>query len=159
MTAGTQHPAQGAPIVPEASDRAGSTKAMHTSGSGFADWGAGLGVALNLSCPYDGSAYSGVSFYAKGTGPLTIKVKSAPTAPAAEGGTCAINCYDHFKRDIVLSAVWTRYDIAWTDLAQGGWGTRATFSPSALIGINFEVVTMPGMPITFDFWIDDLTFE
>src|SRR5258706_6711741 len=136
MTAGTQIPAQGGPVVPEAADRAGSTKAIHTTGSGFADWGAGLGVALHLSCPYDGSAYSGISFFAKGADPLTVKVKTAPTTPGAEGGSCAVNCYDPFKKDLVLSPAWTRYSIAWADLAQGGWGTPATFSPSTLIGIN-----------------------
>jgi hypothetical protein len=157
-TAGTQMPAQGGPVTPEASDRANSTKAMHTSGSGFSDWGAGLGVALSLSCPYDGSAYAGIAFYAKGAGPLTIKVKTAATSPVAEGGSCAATCYDHFKKDIVLTSSWSRYEIKWADLAQGGWGTPATFAPAALIGVNFEIVTSPGMPVSFDFWVDDLTF-
>jgi hypothetical protein len=157
-TAGTQIPAQGGVVTPETSDRAGSTKAIHTSGSGFSDWGAGLGVALHASCPYDGSAYAGIAFYAKGPGPLTIKVKTAATTPVGEGGSCTATCYDHFKKDLALTGSWSRYEIAWTDLAQAGWGTPAAFSPAALIGVNFEIVTTPGMPVSFDFWIDDLSF-
>jgi len=59
----------------------------------------------------------------------------------------------------VLGATWSRYSILWADLAQGGWGTPATFSPAALIGVNFEIVTNKGTPASFDFWIDDLTFQ
>jgi hypothetical protein len=157
-TAGTQVPAAGGPVTPDASDRTGSTKAMHTSGSGFSDWGAGLGVALHLSCPYDGSAYAGIAFYARGMGPLTIKVKTAATSPVSEGGSCVATCYDHFKKDIALTSSWSRYEIHWADLAQGGWGTPATFASAALMGINFEVVTTAGTPVSFDFWIDDLSF-
>ena len=95
----------------------------------------------------------------KARAPLTLKVKTAATAPVAEGGSCAANCYDHFKKEIALGATWSRYSILWADLGQGGWGTPATFSPAGLIGVNFEVVTNKGTPASFDFWIDDLTFQ
>jgi hypothetical protein len=80
------------PIQPP---RGSSAYAMHTYGT-FSNF-LGLGCSLNgtlsgtpeIPSAYDVSAYTGISFYAKGT-PLSIQVIVATTddVPAAYGGTC-----------------------------------------------------------------------
>ena len=46
---------------------AGSMKSLHVSGAMHTGWGAAVAAELNNGCPFDASAYGGVTFWAKGT--------------------------------------------------------------------------------------------
>ncbi len=130
--------------------------AVHTSGTGFTTWGAG--VAVNTSAAkkcLDFSKFTGIKFRAKGPANLTIAAQVPGVVPVASGGTCADNCYDSHKTSISVGADFAEYTLYWSQFQQAGWGTPAAFSGSAVTLIDFEVGA-GDMP--FDFWIDDVAF-
>lgn len=174
---GTQAPEQGETVEPEAD---GENTAVHTTGSGFAVWGAGVGVSprggTDMTCPYDASTFSGVSFRIKGTStgttPNTVRFSigtpGTTLAGASNGGTCepetsgtmTVGCDDHYGVEIPISADWMDVEVRWNDpeLQQGGWGVAATFDPSAILQLQWQVSGTETDPAEFDFWVDDVAF-
>jgi hypothetical protein len=138
----------------------GSAKAAHTTGTGFTNWGGGMGVSFNavgsLNCPYNAISFTGIEFWAKGTGLVRVMVGSDATVPVSAGGTCTpeADCHNHHGKDITFTANWTKYTLAWSDLTQDStWGKQVgAIDPSKLIQINFQAKA------PFDFWVDDLAF-
>src|SRR5262249_25593922 len=70
---GVQVPPAGANFIPDlipGGGQNGSTRAAHTTGSGFTTWGAGMGFDLNnngmTKLPYNAGAFTGISFWGKG---------------------------------------------------------------------------------------------
>jgi hypothetical protein len=127
---------------------------------------AGMGVDLNnhfaKSCVYDGKAYKGISFYAKGSA-FKVAVAIPGTVPTtSDSGACAAMCSDHFNMLVAPppDGSWKQFTINWTDLTQAGWGTVAMFDASKLINIQFQVdgLTTATATAPFDFSVDDLAF-
>ncbi len=159
---GTQTPAPGSPLKPEAGGANSTGYAIHTSGSGFSDWGAGLQVDLNNSgsrSPYDASAYGGITFFARGSGNVRIELVTTAISVPADGGNCAEDCYDSHGANITLGDAWQQHTVVFGDVAQEGWGAPAAFDPSQILGINFKM-TKPDedTPVDFDLWLDELKF-
>lgn len=171
---GTQMPAPMALVFTgEAGGNGGPTDcAVHTVGTGFLDWGGGIGFDINSvsgkSCPFDASAFSGIKFYAKGTTtgthglayaavPNTIRVKFRMTDAlnAALGG-------DEHGGWCTLTAEWSQCDIPFATALQEGFGTPGAFSKADLTQIQFQAskagMSMMPPPTDFNFWIDDVTF-
>ncbi len=144
-------------VLPESGGAAGTSKAMHTSGSGFAEWGAGVGVDFNnsggIKMTWDASQFTGIVLMAKGSGQVWTSVQIEATVPVEEGGTCASSCDAHGKL-LVLSGTWQQFTLPFNQLSQEGWGTPAGWDPSKLVGIQFKV----GKDTNFDFWIDEIGF-
>ncbi|MFV8752902.1 hypothetical protein ACNOYE_20340 [Nannocystaceae bacterium ST9] len=162
-TAGaTQSPAVDA-VLPESGGADGTSLAMHTAGSGFAEWGAGIGVDLNnagdpeggngIKMIYDASAYTGIVVRAKGNGQLRASVQIEATIPPEEGGTCAMDCDPHGKV-LLLSDEWQQFTLTFDDLQQEGWGTPASWDASKVVGLQFKVAK----DVEFDFWVDEVGF-
>ena len=138
--------------------------AATTSGPAFTVYGAGMGFDFNntskKSCPYNASVYTGIKFWAKAntTGvSLKAMIKIPATSSAADGGTCATACSDHFflKPAPVLTTTWTEYTLPFASIAQEGFGTPpATFDKANLLGVQFQVP----VGVAFDFSVDDITF-
>ncbi len=155
-----QDPASSAMLTAAALEapRDASTMALHTSGSGFTSWGAGLGVSfLGGGVVVDASTYQGVKFWAKGTGSIRV----ALTTPGTSTGFCicddaAGGCGDHFGTNVTLTDAWKEYSFTWDKLAQEGWAFRTTLDNKALIGMNF--VAGGEKPIAYDLWLDDVAF-
>lgn len=129
--------------------------AVHTTGSGFTNWGAG--VALNLTAAkkcFDLSKFTGVKFRAKGPANLTIAAQVPGVVPTTSGGTCVGTCYDSHKATVSIGAEFAEYTLYWSQFKQSGWGTAAMFSGSAVNLLDFQ--TGPGE--TFNFWIDDVSY-
>ena len=134
--------------------------AMHTSGSGFTVWGAGLGIDFRnmggnnpLKLPYDASSYSGIVLMAKGNGPIRVSVQIEATVPVAEGGTCESECDAH---GILLDFTedWQQFELPFDQLAQEGWGTPADWDAMTTTSILFRV----NPNVDFDFWVDEIGF-
>ncbi|WP_437619046.1 hypothetical protein [Sorangium sp. So ce1151] len=161
----------GDPLTPETLSpaRNQSTMALHTFGSGFATWGAGVGVDLSsdegVKSAYDASAYTGMVFWAKlgsadAATSMTVLISDGSTTP--EGGVCdpaddTKQCYDNWAKTISLTTDWQPVVIPFETLKQGGWGaTPATTSidTSALYSLQFQT----GAATTFDLYIDDVGF-
>ena len=105
----------------------------------------------------DVSAFTGISFWAKGRGGDHVRFLAVipATQPVADGGDCdnaAMSCWDHPGHLFELSNQWQQYHVAWKDLAQYGWGTPATFAGviNSLLWIN------DGPVDSFEFSIDQV---
>ncbi|MCA9680934.1 MAG: hypothetical protein KC457_01965 [Myxococcales bacterium] len=153
---GTQTPPANA-VLPEAGGANGTGKAMHTSGSGFSEWGAGIGTDVNgeggIKMTWDASQYSGIVLMARGSGQVRAVLQIEATVPPEEGGTCAANCDPHGKI-LVLSDSWQQFTIPFNQLTQEGWGTPASWDASTLVGIQFKVAANAN----FDFRVDEIGF-
>ena len=130
-----------------------------TSGSGFTQWGAGIGFNLmdiaGKACPIDASGVTGLKFQAKGTGSVRLQVSSAPTATPMNGGTCAAatGCDYHANETLMLNAsTWTEVTVPFAMLEPG----VTAFDARTMLAIQFQAY---GSPVpAFDFCIDDLAF-
>jgi hypothetical protein len=93
------------------------------------NWGMGGGVWV--SCNVDASAYSGVSFWARGTsgtGTMSFSIGMPATTLPADGGTCpgtTDTCKAPAKTDIPLTIDWTQVQIRWADFTPGMSGTTS----------------------------------
>ena len=103
-----------------------------TSGDGFQVWGAAMGIEILggpdcKSCNYDATAYHGVSFTISGTvqGALRFMVITADTHGTQWGGTCTTEsvCADSYGVPLQVTPDQRVVQVAWSDLAQAGWGT------------------------------------
>ncbi|WP_437507858.1 hypothetical protein [Sorangium sp. So ce1099] len=162
---GQQVPAAGDPFTMTHLDpaRGQSTIAACSQGSGFEDWGAGVGFDLNSSSgektAYDASGYTGIKFWAK-VGPTSAtaaKVMISDQSTAPEGGVCTTGCDDNWAKSLSLTEEWKEFTIPFAALAQGGWGDPAAtdaIDASKIYSIQFQFNAVPG----FDLCIDDITF-
>ena len=156
---GTQTPDPSA-FAPENGGANGSMKAAHTTGTGFTVWGGVMGVSFNavgnLTCPYNASAFTGIEFWAKGTGSVRVMVGTAGSIPVSAGGTCTPEdqCHNHHGKAVTFTSDWVKYTLAWGDLTQDStWGAQiGDIDPSKVIQINFQAAA------PFDFWIDEVAF-
>ena len=162
----------------------GTGYAAHVSGSGFTNYGAGLGVNLNSSGTMiksvDASAYSGFTFWIMGTasssrgaGMIRVSVPTTASSSAANGGTCVVGgtvsyCDGHFGKVITVPSAWTQVTVKWSDLTiDTGAGGGPTFSPATIIGFHWQAEAaaaqvgppaVPAIPASINVWVDDLAF-
>jgi hypothetical protein len=165
-------------IVPARGD---STRAAHTTGSGFKIWGGGISAGLNKSlelnsvaAPYDASAYRAFTFWVRGAPgtQLAVGFQTASTVPVGEGGRCVEtcpdpvlgscnpDCYNPFRRVIMIplsdNGSWKQQTISLNGIDLTQWtATGQSFDPKELISILFSAVAPPA---SFEFWIDDIAF-
>ncbi|HTA90380.1 MAG TPA: carbohydrate binding domain-containing protein [Polyangiaceae bacterium] len=136
-----------------------------TNGTAFTTY-VGMGFNFNntamKACVYNASAYSGITFWAKGNISLKAQITiPATTATTEDSGSCStpMMCDDHFTLTPTpaLTATWTQYKITFADAAswaQAGWGVKTTFDKSSLINMQFQAPTA----VAFDYSIDDIRF-
>jgi hypothetical protein len=166
-----QTPAQGATCNPTAipdGGRCTSSHAQNTFGSGFTNYGAGLGFNLNdpsgPRSPYDVSPYHGLVFWglapqAAAAEPLNVSVQvlEKATTPTSGGGTCdptTSMCNGHYSLLVPFTAEWTAFVVPFSCLAQLSFGTPAPWDPKTVLAVQFVVDPAPA----FDFWVDDIYF-
>jgi len=160
-TGGVQTPDPSIKCLPStATGRTGSTWAMHTNGTGFTDWGGGIGFHfISSSTAYDARPFTGIAFWARvGTGgtkfSMRVDLPDGDTDPG--GGVCGTmtgGCYDHFGTTLTLDGTWKYYVIRFSSLTQGGWGwPRTAYDPSRAFGMQIQA----GAGGTFDIWLDDV---
>jgi len=113
-------------------------------------WGMGGGLWMGPACA-NASAYKGISFWVRGSGPLNLFNFSMNTentslpdaANPAGGGTCAgtaDTCKPPTKADIPLTMDWTQVSILWSDFAPGMAGGTAYVPNGDLItGFSWSV--------------------
>lgn len=165
MTAGaTVMPDEGAAVVPADPGPMGTGKAIRVSGSGFKDWGAGIGFQFNkmgnnMPNPYNASAYTGVAFMAKGNVPIRVGFGVPDVLPPSEGGTCVdnammTNCHDLHGYLVRLPSDWKQVKVPFKSLAQQMYGMKANWDASKVVSAIFHVDAVP----SFEIFIDDVGF-
>jgi hypothetical protein len=147
----------------------GSKFAAATTGMGFTDWGAGMGLDLNAPDevggtmtrgPYDASKYKTIAFSAKGNVTIWVGVEISATSPTDQGGTCTpstvagMECEDLHGLSVKLTPDWHEYTIPYAELKQQGWGKPVDFDPKTMISIQFQV----DANLSFDYAIDNVRF-
>jgi hypothetical protein len=162
-TTGSQTPPDDG-FVPSAGGANDSAYAAQTTGSGFAEWGAGMGFDLNNPAAigetgdratYDASGYSALSFQARGNVTVRLAVEVPGTVPTDRGGTCSENCDDLHGVSIALTDEWTEHVIGFDDLRQEGWGTAVDFDATEVTAVLFMVA----QDLEFDVAVDDVAFH
>jgi hypothetical protein len=129
--------------------------ALHTTGTGYTEWGGGVGTNLVGSAvltPVDATKYKGFKFKASGSTPMKFLVATVDTMP--EFGRCK-KCYDHYR--IIIGDLGKEprtYEIKWSDLSQSGWGDKVKFDTKTVVGLNWTSKDA----MTWDFTIDDVAF-
>jgi hypothetical protein len=146
--------------LPEAEASKENSFAAHFSAEGMKDWGVTWGPTLKwtrdgIKCPFNASAFQGVTFRAKGPAQVMVKINTPAITPPENDGTCKERCWDAHAKIVRISEGWSEYEVRWDQLQQGGWGTEARFDTARLLALNFAVDPRH-MPV--DFWVDDLVF-
>jgi endo-1,4-beta-D-glucanase Y len=137
--------------------------ALHTSGSGFNDWGAGIGFILrgtdtNDPDEYDASKWTGIRFKARlgnsSTTPVRFNVSTPWTEKTESGGTCTGDdggppedrCYNHVGRFLYdLGTSWKEYFFCFDrDL-------YPMFLPSNLSNTQRETISSHILKVQFSF--------
>lgn len=159
---GYQVPASGELAAPTLTPE--GSYAIATEGSGFTST-AELVVSLldsgqELACFYDLSAFSGVTFRARGTGAMRFAVQTAAVVPGYLGGACDDTselCSNSHGIVLGLSPEWSDYVVYWTDLSQRDWGLDIVSRPVDVTQTSaFEFLAED--PSSFEFAIDDIMF-
>lgn len=164
--------------------RGSSKLAMHNFGSGFTDWGAGVGFDFLVQSPYDASAYAGIGFWARianaeASLAMRMNVNDSNTSPL--GGVCDVDCqpasrvrtrdvedfvcdanrgpcFDEFGVELgsQLGTKWTFFKFPWSALKAVNWSMKNLpgLITQEIYGVRFQLARDQ----TFDFWIDDVYF-
>jgi len=171
---GTLLPESGAML--DAPGRAGSQYALHVGGVGFSEWGSGVGVGLSYSdsgaCLHDLSAYTGVSFWAKGSivivdegnvverdqGTVRLMLTEADATPVEEGGGCDGNhggCWDTHRVRFSPDECWRLYSFDFAEFEQDGWGQDGgELNLDQIYTMSFEIASYND----WDLWVDEVEF-
>jgi hypothetical protein len=139
-----------------------SAVALHTKGTPFTSWGAGVVIKF-ADAGWDASAFTGISFWAMSATRtrVTFAIATTETQDVAFGGDCVpkdgLQCSDHFATARTINQSWTAYTVTFAELRQRGFGVpapSATINPRTMMELNITFPT--GQP--FDVWIDDVVF-
>jgi hypothetical protein len=167
-TGGTQTPPDTG-FTPSPGGAGDSAYAASTTGSGFTEWGAGMGFDLNnpeavgetgMRGPYDVSGYSMVAFSAKGNVLIRVALETLAVIPVDRGGSCVAGateeeaCDDLHGVNLALTDDWKDYTISFSQLRQGGWGKAFPFEPEQATALLFQTEK----DLEFDFAVDDVRF-
>jgi hypothetical protein len=143
------------------------------------DWGGGIGMWMGC---VNASAYRGISFYVRGTGPtgmanLSLAMEDATAPDAANpagGGTCDPAPTDGCagpSYTFPITVDWTQVMVPWASFTAGRGAAGAAITPTGdeITGISFGVGmnyvenpvgsgTYTPEPGSFEIAIDNLTF-
>jgi hypothetical protein len=123
--------------------------ALHSTGSGFTEYGAGVGVDLNNDnaagepCEYDASFYTGIQFNLTTDAALSFKV--ALKATEADSG--------HYEFPIAATDSGL-IQVPFTMLAQPTWAEAATWDPGKIVQLQWQAAA----DVDFTFTLDDVSF-
>jgi len=152
--------------------RGQSPMAVHTFGSGFTEWGAGVGLALNGPdmglFPYDASAYTGIVFWARlgdAGAAATVKVNISDKFSEPAGGICDESageddpnrCFDHWSYIAPLGTEWSLIVIPFEELTRAGSGAEPTAQAVDVAGL-YTIDFGFAQGEDFDVYIDDIGF-
>lgn len=136
---------------------------LHTAGSGYTEWGSGVGFDLAVSgedkTVYDASAYAGITFWARSSTAMLLTVAFPDvntTGLLPEGVKKCTVCDHHWVASVSMTTNWKRFTVLWTDLyLEPGTEPEPTeFAVSELASIQFRVAASA----VYDYWIDDVAF-
>jgi aryl-phospho-beta-D-glucosidase BglC (GH1 family) len=155
---GTQTPSDNADIpVPLSSPRGQSAIAAHSSGTGFSDWGAVLGVTLvdgDGQLEYvDATSFGGLRFHARGSGTVLASITTGRTKPAPDGYCEPDACFHPFRASVVLGDNWVPNLLPFDGFESNVLGAMTAQDRREILTVEFLATSED-----FDLWVDDLGF-
>jgi hypothetical protein len=130
------------------------------SASGFPQYAAMGFNFMNPRAAYDGSKYSGVSFYAKVGARSQTRVRfSVPDVDTDPQGKVCTACSNDFGVDLALTDQWQWFTIRFAQMRQlEGWGSpqKDQVDKAHLYGVQWQV-NEPGS--SYDVWVSDIRFS
>jgi hypothetical protein len=139
-----------------------SVTGIRSMGKDFANWGAGFGIDFNnptggadSKTAYDASTYTGVTFWARAEGTLTLTVALPDVDTDAAGSVCTV-CSHHYFKTVAVTTTWQRFTVSFSDLTlePGGIPIATVFKPNALFSAQFRV----SGGANYDVSVDDFAF-
>lgn len=133
--------------------------AFRVQAGGFSAWGSVFGAYFSEGCLFDGSAYDGLTFYARGhvtgapSGEVTVRLVGLEDMPPEVGGTCEGDCWNSHHVDIEVDQCWKRYSFRFDEFLRDG-STESDLITAELYLIDFAI----GMADSSDIKIDELAF-
>ncbi|HYO98324.1 MAG TPA: hypothetical protein VER33_27655, partial [Polyangiaceae bacterium] len=147
--------------------RAPGIHVANAKGSGFSEWGAGMGfnfLVNGVNMPpsrADISAYKASSFWLKiGStalnGPIQVKLVDFDHALVADGGGCTplpmgtpmYDCNNTFQTLIsTATSEWKQFTVTFAEMTEDTWGQKVPMDLKEVIGFQFQVRANT----TFDF--------
>lgn len=137
-------------------------RALRIQAQGFAGYGAIVGTYLVAGCLFDGSAYEGITFYARGsvdTGAeatqdkMRVHLIEKGDLPPTDGGTCLDGCYNSHSQTIELDTCWRRYSIRFDEVLRNG-ATESALTSDELYLVDFVLPAANSAEL----WLDELAF-
>jgi hypothetical protein len=142
-----------------------SAYSAHVAASGYSIWGAAFSsnishLADGIRCPFNASRFSGLRFFARGSGQARVNLQIPEVVDELYSGSCRSSqgevCYDTHGIWITLRPQWQAYSIKWAELVQRGFGKQLPFRPGAIMSVQFSFETAE-LPV--DAWLDDIAWE
>ncbi|HEX6766491.1 MAG TPA: hypothetical protein VF103_13455 [Polyangiaceae bacterium] len=130
-------------VAMPAAARPNSTFSIHTSGTGFADFGAVVCDVAGDAASFDVSAYAALEFYARAEAGSADNILFAFLVGS-----------QHFAVPLRFGTQWERKTIRFSDVLPSETGPITTFDPRAVAALQF----IGPKQASFDFWLDDLAF-
>lgn len=160
---GDQRPPIGTGFMPQAGGANSTPYAAHTTGSNYTFGGIGFGLNNPSTTPeapqsmaYNASAFTGITFSAKGNGNLRVELAQRSFVPMERGGSCTGTCWNVYGSRMLqgrLTGDWQQFTIPFSGLQREDGSTSPPFNPAELMGISFK-----HEGASFDFWIDEVQF-
>jgi hypothetical protein len=135
--------------------RCGSTLALRFAGTATADRSPITRLQLMSGTQFfDASTFRGITFAARASAPMQIRVKVPDRATTTAGKLC-VACSDHFAATLELTTSFRSWFVPFSALRQIGSGDpRPALTTTALFG--FEFTSARGA--AFEIFIDDVNF-
>lgn len=139
-----------------------SKHGLHTTGKDFSSWGSGVGVDFNNAgsgqedkAPYDASAYTGVTFWARAETALMVSVVLPDGDTDAAGDVCTV-CDHHWFKPIQVTTDWQRFTVDFSSLSlePGGDPEPTSFDASRVVSLQFRLSSGQ----SYEMWLDDVAF-
>jgi hypothetical protein len=152
-------------VVATTPARTGSCYALHMKGSGFTSWGAVLGFTMNnpdetVARAVDLSGYTGIAFWLRGSGTMTLQIATVSRQVEDSGGTCVgewPTCQDFFQTTAIpLPSSWSQYQFHFDTLAP----YKSSSTKMTAADLKQALTLQFSLPknTTFDLWLDDVAF-
>lgn len=160
-------------VAPVPGGPEGSVGALHVYGGAFTEWGSGFATVFasrsSGACLFDASAYSGITFWAKGSiapddsvdpwdpGELRVMLVEKDVVPLPDGNCddSVGDCWSSHRVRIDLGQCWQRYSFRFDEFHTDPWGfPGGDLDRDEFYELAFEL----GRGNTYDIWIDGLEF-
>jgi hypothetical protein len=146
-----------AAMAPGADGSSGSLKVGFRFGATLPSCGTGctypaqVGIGTNMAGALDITGATAISFWAKADAPMAVSLGM---------GTTEVTDNGNFTRLVPITAAWTRYVVALSDLTQPDWASPVAFDPAHVLSLGFGISKGDNPSLSAgSFYLDNVAIE